>query len=223
MTVGPAAPSLTWTIEPPTSVTPGDNVTFRVGFSETADYYFRIENSTGGMVWRYPTTGTNTAMNPTTKTWTTTPETTQGDYTIIININGTDNAGIRTVTVGVEAITVTPSNATLFSADTTCQFSADVAGVTWSCDNASVGTIDSTGLFTKVNAGTAAITASKAGCTNGPASVTVIVEPIKDYYDTDDSGDISKDEAIAAVTDYLFTGNINKEQVVEILYDYLFG
>jgi hypothetical protein len=97
--VGEAAPTLTWVTEPPASVTQGNDVTFRVSFSETADYYFRIENSIGGVVWRYPTTGTNTAMNPTAKTWTTTTDTPTGDYTIIININDVDNAGIRTVTV----------------------------------------------------------------------------------------------------------------------------
>ena len=92
-------PTLTWQVEPPASVTQGDNVTFRVGFSESADYYFRIVNSTGDVVWRYPTSGTNTAENPTNKTWETTTDTPPGDYTIIININGVDNADNRTVTV----------------------------------------------------------------------------------------------------------------------------
>jgi len=227
-TVTTAGPTLTWQTEPPTPVTQGDDVTFDVSFSETADYYFRIENSTGGVVWRYPTSGNGSAMNPLAKTWTTTTDTPTGDYTIIININGVDNAATRTVTVnaaGVEAITVTPPIATLFAADTTCLFTADVADVTWSCDNASVGTIDSsTGLFTKEGvAGTATITASKTEYTDGTASVTVIVETIEDYYDTDNSGDISKDEAIDAVTDYLVTGDINKEQAVEIVYEYFFG
>jgi hypothetical protein len=96
-TIGP--PTLTWQVEPPASVTQGDDVTFRVGFSESADYYFRIENNTDDVVWRYPTSGTNAAKNPTNKTWKTTTDTPLGDYTIIININGVDNADNRTVTV----------------------------------------------------------------------------------------------------------------------------
>lgn len=51
----------------------------------------------------------------------------------------------------------------------------------------------------------------------------MIAEPIKDHYDTDEDGDISKGEAIDAVNDYLFTGDINKEQAVEVVYEYLFG
>ncbi|NIA10597.1 MAG: hypothetical protein GWP10_12935, partial [Nitrospiraceae bacterium] len=94
-----AAPTLTWQVEPPTSVTQGNDVTFDVSFSEAADYYIRIENSTGGVVWRSPASGTGHAANPTPRTWATTTATPTGDYTIIININGADNSDTRTVTV----------------------------------------------------------------------------------------------------------------------------
>ncbi len=104
-------PTLTWQDEPPVSVTQGEDVTFDVSFSESADYYFRIENSTGGVVWRYPTTGTYSAMNPTAKTWTTTTDTPTGDYTIIININDVDNPDTRTVTVEELVEQVPVSNA----------------------------------------------------------------------------------------------------------------
>jgi len=99
VTVGAVGPTLTWQVEPPTSVEQGDGVTFDVSFSESAAYYFRIENSSGGIVWRYPTIGTNSAMDPQAKTWPTTTDTPTGDYTIIININDVDNADTRTVTV----------------------------------------------------------------------------------------------------------------------------
>ena len=45
-------------------------------------------------------------------------------------------------------------------------------------------------------------------------------------YDTDVSGDIDKDEAIAAINDYLFgTGDdaITQDQVIEVINLYLFG
>jgi PGF-CTERM protein len=93
------APTLTWVTEPPTSVEQDDDITFKVGFSDTADYYFRIENSTCGVVWRSPTSGTLSAKDPTERKWTTTTATPTGNYTIIININGADNSDTRTITV----------------------------------------------------------------------------------------------------------------------------
>ena len=108
-----AAPTLTWTTEPPASVTQGNNVTFDVSFSEAADYYIRIENSTGSVVWRSPTSGTGHAANPTAKTWTTTADTPTGDYTIIVNINGADNSDTKTITVG--AATNQPPTAVIAS------------------------------------------------------------------------------------------------------------
>lgn len=98
-TVDVTAPTLTWQTEPPTPVEQGDEVTFDVSFSESADYYFRVENSTGGVVWRYPESGTDSAVNLTARTWATTTGTPAGDYIIIININGADNSDTRTVTV----------------------------------------------------------------------------------------------------------------------------
>ena len=38
----------------PTSVTQGNGVTFEVGFSESTEYYLRVENSTDEVVRRYP-------------------------------------------------------------------------------------------------------------------------------------------------------------------------
>jgi len=90
--------TLTWQTEPPTSVMQGSSVTFDVSFSAQASYYSCIEDSTGGVVWRYPTSGTGTTADPHPRTWTTTSAT-PGDYTIVININGDDNANTRTVTV----------------------------------------------------------------------------------------------------------------------------
>jgi hypothetical protein len=43
-------PSLTWEIEPPTSVEQDDNVTFDVCFSESASYVISIKNSSGVVV-----------------------------------------------------------------------------------------------------------------------------------------------------------------------------
>jgi hypothetical protein len=123
----PPAITLTWQTEPPTPVTQGDEVTFDVSFSECVDYYFRIEDGTGGVVWRYPTTGTSTATNPSARTWTTTTDTPTGDYTIIININGVDNLDTRTVTVraaqtptvtiATDAITYSPGDTMIVTLD----------------------------------------------------------------------------------------------------------
>jgi hypothetical protein len=104
-------PLLTWQVEPPTPVTQGDGVTFDVSFSESANYYFRVEDSSNTEVWRYPTSGTNSAANPSEKTWTTTIDTSTGDYTIIINIDDVDNSNTRTVTVTGAGATVSIGSA----------------------------------------------------------------------------------------------------------------
>ena len=188
-TVGAAgAVTLTWTTEPPASVTQGDDVKFDVSFSELADYYFRIENSTGERVWRYPEDGTNPATNPTSKTWTTTPETLPGDYTIIVSIDGMDNADTRTVTVKagttptLASITISSASDDLI-AGTTQPFTAtcmDANGaamtcptLTWSSSNVTVGTITAAGVFSALAEGTTTITASADGVTSNAAAVTV--------------------------------------------------
>ena len=126
-----AAPTLTWQTAPPASVTQGNDVTFDVSFSESTDYYIRIENSTNGLVWRSPASGTGHAANPTTKTWTTTTATPTGDYTIIININGSDNSDTRTVTVGTgvpsgPSVTIDPASTTELSPGDTFSININV-------------------------------------------------------------------------------------------------
>ena len=85
---------LTWEDYPEGAITQGDTVNIDVMFSGEVDYYLRIENSTDGVVWRYPElSGTNvTATNPGAVTWVTTGDTPIGAYTAIVNINGVDGA-----------------------------------------------------------------------------------------------------------------------------------
>jgi hypothetical protein len=71
-------PSLTWEIEPPTSVEQDDNVTFDVCFSESASYVISIKNSSGVVVKSW----SGTEKDPEPMTWTTTTSDAPGDYTI---------------------------------------------------------------------------------------------------------------------------------------------
>ena len=189
-TVGAAGPvTLTWQTEPPTSVTQGDGVTFDISFSAMVDYYSRVENSTGGVVWRYPASGAGNTADPQERTWTTTTETPPGDYTIVININGEDNTSTRTVTVIESGTTPTLASITISSASydliagNTQIFTAickDTTGavmtcpaLTWSSTNETVGTITSGGVFSALVAGTTTITASAGGVPSNVAAVTV--------------------------------------------------
>jgi len=93
--------TLTWQTEPPASVMQGSSVTFDIGFSTQAEYYSRIEDSTGTEVWRYTPSGSTGEPSP--RAWTTSTSTTPGEYTIVININGVDNSGTKTFTVTAAA------------------------------------------------------------------------------------------------------------------------
>jgi len=79
----------------------GSSVTFDIGFSTQAEYYSRIEDSTGTEVWRYTPSGSTGEPSP--RAWTTSTSTTPGEYTIVININGVDNSGTKTFTVTAAA------------------------------------------------------------------------------------------------------------------------
>ena len=55
---------------------------------------------------------------------------------------------------------------------------------------------------------------------------TTVGEDLLNTYDTDGDNQISKDEAIAAINDYLFgvgDEQITKDQVLEVIALYLFG
>ena len=186
-------PTLTWQVEPPASVTQGDNVTFRVGFSKSADYYFRIVNSTYDVVWRYPASGANTAESPTNKTWETTTDTPPGDYTIIVNINGVDNPDTRTVAVepitillpmdvAADPTSVTENTATDVTFTVTSEGTA-VDGVLVTllgCGVDTNSTTDANGTVTisvtATSTGTIDVTATKAGYDD--AMTTVEVKPV---------------------------------------------
>ncbi len=107
-----------------------------------------------------------------------------GNTTVIATADSV--AGTATVTVSaedpvLENIKVTPTTATLavndtgeFTATLLDQFGNEMTGVeiAWTSDNETVGTVDDTGLFTALAAGTATVTAS-AGDVAGTATVTV--------------------------------------------------
>ena len=90
-------PSLTWEIEPPTSVEQDNNVTFDVCFSESASYVISIKNSSGVVVKSW----SGTEKDPEPMTWTTTTSDAPGDYTIVITI---DAVVVATRTVTVKAL-----------------------------------------------------------------------------------------------------------------------
>ena len=87
-------PTLTWEVEPPTSVEQGDNVPFDLCFSESASYVISIKNSSGLVV----TSWSGTEKDPEPITWTTTTSDALGDYTIEITIED--------VVVATRAVTV---------------------------------------------------------------------------------------------------------------------
>ncbi|MCK4733091.1 MAG: hypothetical protein KAT65_11605, partial [Methanophagales archaeon] len=97
-------PTLTWEIEPPTSVEQGDNVSFDLCFSESASYVISIKNSSGLVV----TNWSGTEKDPEPVTWTMTTSDALGDYTIEITIEDVVVAS-RTVTVleSIERLPVT--------------------------------------------------------------------------------------------------------------------
>jgi PGF-CTERM protein len=104
VTVGGGGPvTLTWQTEPPASVMQGSSVTFDIGFSTQAEYYSRIEDSAGTVVYRYPPSGTSSTGEPRPRAWTTSTSTTPGEYTIVININGVNNSDTKTFTVTAAA------------------------------------------------------------------------------------------------------------------------
>ncbi|WP_292367048.1 MULTISPECIES: Ig-like domain-containing protein [unclassified Methanoculleus] len=110
--------------------------------------------------------------------------------TATVTASAGDVSGTATVTVEetaapvVASIEVTPVTATIMIGDTQ-EFDAvcsDESGntmpgvpVTWSCSDPTVGTVDDTGLFTALAAGTATVTAS-AGDVSRTATVTVCAE-----------------------------------------------
>ena len=91
--------------------------------------------------------------------------------------------------------------------------------VTWNSSNTTVGTITSGGVFTAAVNGTTTITATAQGVTSNTVSVTVNADNLIDRYDTDNDGVISKDEAIAAISDY-FEDKISKEDALEVIMAY---
>ena len=54
-------------------------------------------------------------------------------------------------------------------------------------------------------------------------TVTVTNVGLDHAYDLDDSGDISRDEVIQAINDYLFAGSLDRDSVIDVINLYLFG
>ncbi|MEA1908202.1 MAG: cohesin domain-containing protein [Euryarchaeota archaeon] len=202
-TVGEAgAVTLTWQTEPPASVAQGDDVTFDVSFSESVDYYFRIENSASEEVWRYPTTGTNTAANPTSKTWPTTSETPPGDYILIVNIDGVDNVDTKTVTVTeaggedttdptISSVTLNPTSTVPGGPVTVTVVATDASGIVSVTANGTTGTVTLTAQGSNTWQG--AITAPS---TDGTYTVTVVATDNSANVNT--ATDTSKSFTVAA-------------------------
>ncbi|RLG24467.1 hypothetical protein DRN77_02265, partial [Methanosarcinales archaeon] len=67
--------------------------------------------------------------------------------------------------------------------------------------------------------GTINVSVTASGYNAGSATVTVGEETLIDHYDADNSGDISKDEAITAIMDY-FDDKISKDDAIEVIMAY---
>ena len=117
-----------------------------------------------------------------------------GEGTTIVTASADGISGTACVTVRRPApvcIELSPANVTLtvgctqqFTATVRDQCGGDMGGVeiAWSVDNGSVGSIDSCGLFTALEPGTATVTAS-AGCACGTACVTVKAASVMPFAD----------------------------------------
>ncbi len=131
-------------------------------------------------------------------------------------------------------ITVTPATASVvvngtvnFTATSKDQFLANMTGIiiTWNSSNSTVGTINSTGVFTALANGTTTITATNGSVTSNLVTVTVtsisVLPPAVAAWDADSNGIISKTEAVAAVRNYLHGGGISKADAVAVVRAYL--
>ena len=68
------------------------------------------------------------------------------------------------------------------------------------------------------------VTAEDESTQTYTVTVTVLTgDTLMDRYDTNDNDQIDKDEALAAINDYLFEGTITKDQALEVINLYLFG
>lgn len=87
--------------------------------------------------------------------------------------DSSDKPILTTITVSPATASVEAGKTQVFSASTLNQFGNPIsATITWSSSDPTVGTIDSTGLFKAVSAGTTTITAEN-GTVNGTATATV--------------------------------------------------
>jgi len=147
--------------------------------------------------------------------------------TVSINITAkTPPPVLTTITVSPPtALVVVGGNTTTFTATTLDQYGVPIsATVTWTSDNTTVGSINSsTGVFTANAAGTSIITAT-SGNVSGTATATVTstnpLPPAVAAWDADNNGRISKAEALAAVVNY-FTGvGITKAVALQVVVTY---
>ena len=156
-----------------------------------------------------------------------------GTTTITATAQGVTSSAVS-VTVNavltVDTIAVSPAGPLTKNVGETQAFTAvcyndstEVTGITveWASSNMTVGTIDSSsGVFTAEANGTTTITAAAQGVTSNVVTVMVSsAESLIDRYDTDNDGVISKDEAIAAISDY-FEDKISKEDALEVIMAY---
>lgn len=198
VTSGVAAPTITTYTLSNTTITPPQETSIDVEFSETVGYIIAIENSTGTTVYDW----TGTAKTPQTKTWAGTYESDgtpvpDGIYTV--NVTGTNaSTGLSvtdisktiTVTSAVLPLTVTASPSTVYVGaaigvifNVTDSNGAAVGGatVTLTGNATGSGTTDASGLTTiSVNAtGTGAITATATmtGYTENTTTITASAVP----------------------------------------------
>jgi PGF-pre-PGF domain-containing protein len=125
------------------------------------------------------------------------------DGTIYVGSSDSNLYAIESAAPVLTNITVIPSSTTiaigktqLFTASGIDQYGDPVENITysWTIDNETVGTINSTGLFTAVTEGNATITASSGGAL-GNATVTVLPPPKEWYVDGNGGGNFTTIQA----------------------------
>ncbi|EJG07785.1 parallel beta-helix repeat protein [Methanofollis liminatans DSM 4140] len=125
------------------------------------------------------------------------------DGTLYIGSSDSNIYAIEAAAPALVDITITPSSTTLaigrtqlFTASGIDQYGDPVENITysWTIDNETVGTIDSTGLFAALSEGNATITASSGGV-EGNATVTVVAAPKEWYVDGNGSGNFTTIQA----------------------------
>ncbi|WP_197018479.1 Ig-like domain-containing protein [Methanoculleus sp. MH98A] len=139
-----------------------------------AEFAWACSNTTVGTI---DDTGFFTAHAAGTTDVTATAEDIAGTATVTVTADEPEEPVLDSIEVEPETVTLEIDGTQQFAATALDQFEEEMTGIAfnWSCDNETVGEIDTDGIFTALAAGTATITATAEDIT-GTATVTVTDE-----------------------------------------------